>query len=152
MLMINKSNVIQKENIQIKYDYALIKIVLDKKDNYIKELHKQIDIRDNIIKNKLIEINDIDEILDDNINIKSLINPRQNLEYQTLEQLELKFSILDYRNSNNFTLNKKSIFCSTFNLTSEYQKNKYSFRPRNSSFIQKREEIKKENSFLMIQI
>ena len=122
MLMINKSNVIQKENIQIKYEYALIKIVLDKKDNYIKELHKQIDIRDNIIKNKLIEMNDIDDTLDDYINIKSLMNPRQKLEYQTLEQLELKFSMLDNINSNIYTLNKNSSFCSAFNLSYGYKK------------------------------
>ena len=143
MFLINKNSGIEKENIQIKYDYAIIKIILEKKDNYIKELQKQIDIRDNIIKNKLVEMNDIDDEFDENINIKNLMNPRQKLEYQTLEQLELKFSIVDFRNSNNFTLNKNSSFCSTYNLTSGYQKNKYSFRPRNSSFIQKREVIRK---------
>ena len=143
MILINKNSGIQKENIQIKYDYAIIKIVLEKKDNYIKELQKQIEIRDNIIKNKLVEMNDIYDALDEDINIKSLMNHRQKLEYQTLDQLELKFSMVDNRNSNNFTLNKNSSFCSTFNLTSGYQKNKYSFRPRNSSFIQKREVIRK---------
>ena len=143
MFLINKNSGIQKENIQIKYDYAIIKIILEKKDNYIKELQKQIDIRDNIIKSKLIEMNDIDDGLDEDFYLKSLMNPRQKLEYQTLEQLELKFSMVDNRNSNNFTLNKNSSFCSTFNLTPGYQKNKYSFRPRNSSFIQKREVIRK---------
>ena len=143
MFLINKNSGIQKENIQIKYDYAIIKIILEKRDSYIKELQKQIDIRDNIIKNKIIEMNDIDDGLDEDFYMKSLMNPRQKLEYQTLEQLELKFSMLDNRNSNNFTLNKNSSFCSTFNLTSGYQKNKYSFRPRNSSFIQKREVIRK---------
>ena len=143
MILINKSSSIQKENIQIKYDYAIIKIILEKKDNFIKELQKQIDIRDNIIKNKLVEMNDIDDSLDDNINVKSLMNQRQKLKYQTLEQLELKFSTVDNRNSNNFILNKNSSFCSAFNLSSGYQKNKYSFRPRNSSFIQKREVIRK---------
>ena len=142
MFLINKNSGIQKENIQIKYDYAIIKIILEKKDNYIKELQKQIDIRDNIIKSKLIEMNDIDDGLDEDFYLKSLMNPRQKLEYQTLEQLELKFSMVDNRNSNNFTLNKNSSFCSTFNLTPGYQKNKYSFRPRNSSFIQKREVIR----------
>ena len=135
LLAINKSNGIQKENIEIKYNYAIMKINLEKKENYIKELQKQIELRDNII-NKLIEK------FDENKDIKSLMNPRQKFEYLTLDQLQYKYSILDNKN---VVLNKNTSFCGTHNFTSEYKKNKYSFRPRNSSFIQKREIVAKRN-------
>ena len=95
--LINKSSGIQKENIEIKYNNAIIKIDLDKKENYIKELKKQIELRDNIIKNKLIEKKNLEEEKDFNKEIKSLMNPRQKLEYLTLEQLEYKHILLDKR-------------------------------------------------------
>ena len=145
MYLINKSCEIQKENIEIKYDNALIRNDLNKTDNFIKELHKQIELRDNIIKNKLFAEKNIQEEKEINKEIKNLMNPRQKLEYLTLNQLEHKYLLLDRKNSYNFTLNKNSSFCSTHNYTSgEYQKNKYSFRPRNASFIQKRDNISKQ--------
>ena len=144
MLLINKSSGIEKENIQIKYDNAIIKINLDKKDNYIKALKKQIDLRDNILQNKLLEMNKETEGMEENIDIRSLMNPRQKFEYLTLEQLEYKYLLLNNKNSNNYTLNKNSSFSSMHNYTSGYQKNKYSFRPRNASFINKRETITKQ--------
>ena len=142
--LISKNSVILKENIEIKYDYAILKSDLEKKDNYIKELLKQIDLRDNIIKNKLIKTKNIEEEKEMNKEIKNLMSPRQKLEYLTLNQLEYKYSLLDMKNPYNLTLNKNSSFCSTHNYSSRYHKNKYSFRPRNSSFIEKRENISKQ--------
>ena len=142
--LINKNSGIQKENIEIKYNNAIIKLDLDKKDNYIKELIKQIELRDSIIQNKIIETKNIEEEKDLNKEIKKLMNQRQKIEYLTLEELEDKYFLLDNKKNPNYTLNKNTSFSSTHNYTSRYQKNKYSLRPRNASFIQKRDLITKQ--------
>ena len=144
MSIINKNSTIQKENIEIKYDYAIIKIDLEKKENFIKELQRQIELRDNIIKNKLIQTKNLEEEKDINKEIKNLMNPRQKLEYLTLDQLEDKYLLLDNKYSTNYTLNKNTSFSSTHNYSSRYQKNKYTFRPRHGSFIKKRDNISKQ--------
>ena len=142
--LINKNSSIQKENIEIKFNNAIIKLDLDKRDNYIKELIKQIELRDSIIQNKIIETKNIEEEKDFNKEIKKLMNQRQKLDYLTLEELEEKYFLLDNKKNQNYTLNKNTSFSSTHNYTSRYQKKKYSLRPRHSSFIQKRDLMTKQ--------
>ena len=145
MLIINKNCNIQKENIEIKYDSALIKIALEKKENFIKELQRQIELRDNIIKNKLIQIKNLDEEKEINKEIKNLMNPRQKLEYLTIEQLDYKYSLLDNKNIiTSYSLNKNTSFSSTHNYSSGYHKKKYTFRKRHGSFIKKSDDISKQ--------
>ena len=53
-----KKNPQQKENIEVKFKYTIIKNENDKNDNYIRELEKQIKLRDSLIK-ELLFSNDI---------------------------------------------------------------------------------------------
>ena len=51
------------------------------------------------------------------------MNPRQKLEYLTLEQLDYKYSILDNKNFiTSYSLNKNTSFSSTHNYSSGCQK------------------------------
>jgi hypothetical protein len=133
MQSIYKSSETQKENIEIKFNSAILKLNSEKKENYIKKLQRQIEIRDSVI-------NKLTERMNESVDIKNLMNPRQKFEYQSLDQLQYKYSLL-INNDSNMTLNKNTSFCSTHNFTSENKKNKYTFKPRNSSFCDKREVI-----------
>ena len=144
--LINKSSGIQKENIEIKYNNAIIKNDLDKKENYIKELIKQIELRDIIFKNNILETKNLEDEKDIINEIKKLMNQRQKLEYLTLSQLLDKYLLLNNKNYHNCFLNKNSSFTSSNNYTSGYQNKQNSFRPRLGSFINKRDLISKQKN------
>ena len=71
--LISKNSKTQKENIEIKFKDTIIKNENDKKDSYIKELEKQIKLRDFLIK-ELLFFNDILKMDKEEDNNKSKIN------------------------------------------------------------------------------
>ena len=72
-----KNTKIEKENIEIKYKYTIFKHDYEKKINYIKELEKQVKLRDLIIK----------ELLSLDTSLPNNIKPANNNKYQNQEIL-----------------------------------------------------------------
>mgnify|MGYP002624180383 CR=1 FL=1 len=93
---IYKNTKVQKENIEIKFRYTIIKNEYESKIDYIKELEQQVKLRDIIIK----ELLSLDSLLPNNIkpenntkyeNCSNLVNfLKNNSKYQTLSQIKNK--------------------------------------------------------------
>ena len=143
--MIRKISKIQMENIEIKYNYALIKDENSNKDKKIKDLEKQIQFRDIIIKEKIaLDNNEIDN---EELNKKNkvLLSEKQRLKFKTCTRqkdnnLKEKFNEVKIekiiKKDNNII--KKDDIKNTINVQKSKTKNRrkqYSFHPRNSSFI-----------------
>ena len=79
MILVGKMSKIQMENIEIKYNYALIKDEIDNKDKKIKNLEKQIDLRDIILK----EIKTLDFSNNNNKANNNINNDELNIKYKT---------------------------------------------------------------------
>ena len=95
--IVYKNTKILKENIEIKFKYTIMKNEFEKKDNYIKELEKQIMLRDFIIKELLY----FDNISKHDINkesseikygikdiLSNILKKEKNIHYQSLSQLK----------------------------------------------------------------
>ena len=105
--MIFKNSKIQKENIEIKFKYTIIKNENDKKENYIKELEKQIKLRDFLIKELLSfnnslkknnkEYNDETKNNDNDI-LLNLLKKEKNIQYQSLSQLKTQNNNFAFKN------------------------------------------------------
>ena len=141
--MIRKISKIQMENIEIKYNYALIKDEISNKDKKIKDLEKQIKFRDIIIKEKIALDNN--EILDDeelNKKHKILLSEQQKAKSKTCGRLksneknnEIKIEKPIIKENN---IQQKVDNKDTINVQKSKNKNKrkhFSFHPRNSSFV-----------------
>ena len=106
--MIFKNSKIQKENIEIKFKYTIIKNENDQKENYIKELEKQIKLRDFLIKELLSfnnslkknnkEYNDETKNNDNDI-LLNLLKKEKNIQYQSLSQLKTQNNNFAFKNS-----------------------------------------------------
>ena len=93
---IYKNTKVQKENIEIKFKYTIIKNEYESKIDYVKELEHQVKLRDLIIK----ELLSLDSLLPKNIkpenntkyeNCSHLVNfLKNNSKYQTLSQIKNK--------------------------------------------------------------
>ena len=93
---IYKNTNVQKENIEIKFKYTIIKNDYESKIDYVKELEQQVKLRDIIIK----ELLSLDSLLPNNIkpekntkyeNCSNLVNfLKNNSKYQTLTQIKNK--------------------------------------------------------------
>ena len=93
---IYKNTKVQKENIEIKFKYTIIKKEYESKIDYVKELEQQVKLRDLIIK----ELLSLDSLLPNNMkpdnnnnyeNCSNLINfLKNNSKYQTLSQIKNK--------------------------------------------------------------
>ena len=96
--LIYKNTKIQKENIEIKYKYTIIKNEKENNINYIKELEKQVKIRDLIIKELLF----LDNVLPNNIStesnnkynintsISNILKTEEKNKYKTLNNFRIK--------------------------------------------------------------
>ena len=154
MYIIRKLSKIQMENIEIKYNYALIKDEISKKDKKIKDLEKQIQFRDIIIKEKISLDNYNISEQELNEKHKLLLSEKQKAKFKTCTRLKNKnlteknienTEKLNYfdKSTNNIKEDnhdkKKKLNIDVENeINVKKNKNKrkqYSFHPRNSSFI-----------------
>ena len=146
MILVGKMSKIQMENIEIKYNYALIKDEIDNKDKKIKNLEKQIDLRDIIIKEiKSLDFNKTNNTNNDELNIKYkiLLSDQQKTKYKSM--------ISSIKNNNNLTeanIEKNNVIencinnnestsiiaCKSQNRNINKRKH-FSFHPRNASFV-----------------
>ena len=96
---ISKICKIQMENIEIKYNYTLMKDEIISKDEKVKNLEKQIEFRDIIIKEKIAL--DINNINDEEINKKHkvLLSEQQKSKNKTYTRLNNRKEI-EKRNNN----------------------------------------------------
>ena len=146
MFLVRKICKIQMENIEIKYNYALIKDEIDIKDKKIKDLEKQIEFRDIIIKEKIVLDND--NLTEEELNTKHklLLSEQRKSKYKTVARL--KSNNITQKNNENFNINENIVdnndkFINingenTFYGNKSNIKNKkknFSFHPRNSSFV-----------------
>ena len=104
--IIYQNTKIQKENIEIKFKYSIMKNEYEKKDNYIKELEKQIKLRDFIIKELLffdnIKKNDINEEKKDINNVvTNILKKEKNIKYQPLSKLKKLDDNINFNNRRN---------------------------------------------------
>ena len=104
--IIYQNTKIQKENIEIKFKYSIMKNEYEKKDNYIKELEKQIKLRDYIIKELLffdnIKKNDTNKENNDINNVVSnILKKEKNIKFQTLSQLKKLNNNINFNNRRN---------------------------------------------------
>ena len=107
--VVYKNTKIQKENIEIKFKYTIIKNENEKKDNYIKELEKQIKLRDLIIKELLFfdnflqndkkqEKNNIKNNENETNKILSnILKKEKNIQYKSLVQLKSQNNIFTFK-------------------------------------------------------
>ncbi len=150
LYMINKICKIQMENIEIKYNYALMKDEIISKDKKIKNLEKQIEFRDIIIKEKIALDNN--NINDEEINKKHkiLLSEQQKSKFKTYTRLNNRKEIEKNNNNNNNngggenTKNndgdknldeEKTIHVHQSQNKNKNKRKQYSFHPRNASFI-----------------
>ena len=104
--IIYQNTKIEKENIEIKFKYSILKNEFDKKDNYLKELERQIKLRDYIIKELLffdnIKNNDKNEEKNDITNVLSnILKKESNIKFQPLSQLKNFHNYIDIKNRRN---------------------------------------------------
>ena len=126
--LISKMCKLQQENIEIKYNYVLIKDELSKKNKIIKDLQKKIEFRDLTIKEKFKK------------DKEDHINKELDEKYKLLLSMQQKS--LTFR-ENNIDLKEDEIKggfreISSYNTqenNSTRKRKKYSFHPRNSSYL-----------------
>ena len=126
----------QKENIEIKFKYTILKNENEKKDNYIKELEKQIKLRDFIIKELLC----FDYISKNNINqekneiknnikniLLNILKKEKNIHYLTLSQLKSQNNIFTLKNKNQteqeININRPNTICEDYKLDNYFDQN-----------------------------
>ena len=139
LYMVSKICKIQMENIEIKYNYALLKDEITSKDKKIKNLEKQIEFRDIIIKEKIALDNN--NITDEELNKKHniLLSEQQKAKFKTFTRF--KNNEKNNENNNKENNNDKNINSdaeNTIHVHKSKNKNRrkhYSFHPRNSSFV-----------------
>ena len=142
--LIKKFCELQKENIEIKFNYILIQDELSKKDKIIKDLQNKIKMQDLTIKEKLSSEKEdlINEELDERIKI--LFS-----EKQKAKTLRSKNKILNkYEIETAHTLNEISAYNTQENNTNSKKKH-YHFNPRNSTSLKSKtisNYLKKKNS------
>ena len=161
MYIIFKDTKIQKENIEIKFKYTIMKNENEKKDNYLKELEKQIKLRDLIIKellffdsaakqNKKQEKNETRN----NINniLSKILKKENNFKYQTLSQLKRQNNIFSFNNNKppEDEINNRH---NTINLDNNYENNLYhNTNGTNKEYFNEKEDyiidFDKENSIV----
>jgi hypothetical protein len=139
---------IQMENIEIKYNYALIKDEIDNKDKKIKNLEKQIELRDIIIKE--IKALDFSNNNNNNKTNNNINNDELKIKYKILlsEQEKTKYKAITSSINNNHNLTEANIEKNNaIDINNEttsiiacksQNKNKrkhFSFHPRNASFV-----------------
>ena len=100
LYMIFKNTKIEKENIEIKFKYTIMKNYTEKNDNYIKELEKQIKLRDLIIKELLFfdNMTKHNSVQDNNLTkpdyktiISTILSKEKNIQYQPLSKLKEQY-------------------------------------------------------------
>ena len=147
LFLISKMCKIQMENIEIKYNNALLKDEIDNKDKKIKNLERQIEFRDIIIKEKM-ELDSYNIKDDDVVNkkYKIIFSEQQNSKFKSrlknkhlTEKSNEKINIENFKDKNKY-LNKQN--STNININTNANKDKvnnkrkqYSFHPRNASFI-----------------
>ena len=145
--MIRKICKIQMENIEIKYNYALIKDEINNKDKKIKDLERQIEFRDIIIKEKIAldNYNITDEELD--IKHKTLLSEQKKIKFKTCTRIKNNEAMNQINNiekkptnndkeKNDKKLNLNIDIENTINVQKcKNRRKQFSFQPRNSSFI-----------------
>ena len=133
LYMVSKICKIQMENIEIKYNYALLKNEITSKDKKIKNLEKQIEFRDIIIKEKIaLDNNNItDEEFNKKYNI--LLSEQQKPKFKTFTRFK------NNENNNKENHNDKNstsdVEDTIYVHKSKNRRKHYSFHPRNSSFV-----------------
>ena len=138
--IVYKNTKILKENIEIKFKYTIMKNEFEKKDNYIKEIEKQIMLRDFIIKELLyfdnISKQDIDKesngIKNDMKDVLSnILKKEKNIHYQSLSQLKNQHKIFNFKNRRNID-NKINISRPNTNFTNN-KSDSYLYQNTNST-------------------
>ena len=117
-----KNTKIQKENIEIKFKYTIMKNENEKKDNYIKELEKQIKLRDLMIKELLYfdkvgkdNKNQDNKDINQNFNriVSNITKKEKNIQYQSLSQLKEHNNTFNFNdkinNENEININRNNI-------------------------------------------
>ena len=151
---IYKNTKIQKENIEIKFKYTIIKNEDEKKDNYIKELEKQIKLRDFIIKELLLfdnflqnkkkqETEDIKNNDENNNKIfANILKKEKNIQYKSLVQLKSQNNIFTFKKqkAQEIGINGPN----TFSLKNNYEN--YFYQNTNSS---NKESLKETDDFII---
>ena len=104
--VIYQNTKIQKENIEVQFRYSIMKNEYEKKDNYIKELEKQIKLRDYIIKELLffdnIKKNDKNGEKNDMNNVLSnILKKEKNIKYISMTQLQKQNNCVNIKNGRN---------------------------------------------------
>ena len=140
LFLISKMCKIQMENIEIKYSNALLKDEIDNKDKKIKNMEKQIEFRDIIIREKM-EL-DNNNIYDDVVNQKYKIiqSEQQNPKFKSrLKNKHLTEKNTDKINLDNLkekNINKQnSININAIKGKINNKRKQFSFHPRNASFV-----------------
>jgi hypothetical protein len=151
MILVGKMSKIQMENIEIKYNYALIKDEIDNKDKKIKNLEKQIELRDIIIKE--IKALDFSNNNNNNKTNNNINNDELKIKYKILlsEQEKTKYKAITSSINNNHNLTEANIEknnaiensiinneTTSIIACKSQNKNKrkhFSFHPRNASFV-----------------
>ena len=104
--IIYQNTKIQKENIEVQFRYSIMKNEYEKKDNYIKELEKQIKLRDYIIKELLffdnIKKNDKNKEKNDINNvISNILKKEKNIKYISISQMQKQNNSVNIKNGRN---------------------------------------------------
>jgi len=150
LFLISKMCKIQMENIEIKYNNALLKDEIDNKDKKIKNLEKQIEFRDIIIKEKmeLDRNNTNDDMVDKKYKI--ILSEQQNTKFKSrlknkhlTEKNSDKINIDNFKDKNIYKQNSTNLNTNTNeNSTKGKINNKrkqFSFHPRNASFVKSKQ-------------
>jgi hypothetical protein len=146
LFLISKMCKIQMENIEIKYSNALLKDEIDNKDKKIKNLEKQIEFRDIIIKEKM----ELDKynIYDDMANkkYKIILSEQQNPKFKSrlknkhlTEKNNDKINIDNFKEKNINKQNSININTNTNKGKINNKRKQFSFHPRNASFAKSKQ-------------
>ena len=146
LFLISKMCKIQMENIEIKYSNALLKDEIDNKDKKIKNLEKQIEFRDIIIKEKM----ELDKynIYDDMANkkYKIILSEQQNPKFKSrlknkhlTEKNKDKINIDNFKEKNINKQNSININTNTNKGKINNKRKQFSFHPRNDSFAKSKQ-------------
>ena len=142
--LITKYCELQKENIEIKFNYILIKDDLSKKDKIIKDLQSKIEMQDITIKEKLSL--EKEELINEEFDEKSKILFSEKQKSKTLRK---NYKDLNkYEIETDHTLNEISAYNTQEN-NSNRKRKRYHFNPRNSTSLKTKnisKYLKKKNS------
>ena len=169
--VIFKNTKIQKENIEIKFKYTIMKNEYEKKNNYIKEFEKQVKLRDLIIKELLYYDNNLktnskynENDNDMNSVMCDILKKEKNIKYKRLSELKDEINISIFKEEKNsdreINLNKTNSiylnnnkFGTCFYQSTNGSNNEYFHKRDNNYFIDfDKQKSQISNSYINLKI